>query len=161
MPETLVSRSSGSKAPEVRGRRRRNSNVIREFDIRSDAHHHDSVKSTGRTFLLFAAAMLLAWHGVVLSTPHTHADTAISQEELACLASRPLSQTNHLHGSGHSVTHHLCLACLAGTAVADAMRLAEVEEAAVGKSTRMTASSDLRSRLYIQLPFLRGPPATS
>ena len=123
--------------------------------------HHGSVKSPVRTPVLLAAAMLLAWNGVVLSTPHTHADTAIPQEELACSASRPLSQTNHLHGSGHSVTHHLCLACLAGTTVADAMRLAEVEEAAVGESTRMTASSDLRSRLYIQLPFLRGPPTTS
>ena len=96
-----------------------------------------------------------------MSTPHTHADAAVPQEELACSASRPTSQTNHLHGSGHVVTPHPCLACLAGTAVADALGLAGIEEAAIGESTIVGASSDLRSRLHSYLPLLRGPPLTT
>ena len=105
--------------------------------------------------------MSLTWQGVLLSTPHTHANDAVSREELACSASRPTSQTNHLHGSGHSVTPHPCLACLAGTTVADALGLAEVEEAAVGETTIVAVCSDLRSRLHTRLPLLRGPPLTT
>jgi len=128
------------------------------FDFQRPAIHHGSVKSPARATILLVAAMSLTWHGVLLSIPHTHADDVVPREELACSASRPLSQTNHLHGSGHSVSPHPCLACLAGTAVTDGLGLAEVEEAAVGESVAVARTSDLRSRLLIQLPFLRGPP---
>jgi len=101
------------------------------------------------------------WYGVLLSTPHNHANNAVPQEELACSASHPFSQTNHLHASGLSVTPHPCLACLAGTTVVDTLGLAEVEEAAVGETVFVAPSSDLRSRLHTQLPLLRGPPLTT
>ena len=123
--------------------------------------HIEYVISLARATILLVAAMSLTWHGVLLATPHSHADNAVPQEELACSASHPSSQITHLHGSGHSVPPHPCLACLAGTTVADAMGLAEVEEAAVGESIIVVASSDLRSRLHTQLPLLRGPPLTT
>ncbi len=119
------------------------------------------MRSLARATILLVAAMSLTWHGVLLSTPHTHADDAVPREELTCSASHPTSQTNHLHGLGHSVSLHSCLACLAGTTVVDTLGLTEVEEAAVGESIIVAASSDLRSRLHTQLPLLRGPPLTT
>lgn len=119
------------------------------------------MKSLAKTAILLGAATLSTWHGVLLSTPHHHADGDVPQEEFACSASHPFSQTHHLHGSGLSVSPHPCLACLAGTTVVDALGLAEVEDAAVGESMDVAASSDLRSRLHTQLPLLRGPPPTA
>jgi len=111
-----------------------------------------------RTVVLLVAAMSLSWHGVLLSAPHTHADATVSQEKLVCSASRPTSQTNHLLSAGHWVLPHSCLACLAGSTVANSLDLAKVEEAAGGESINVAASSDLRSRFQARLPLVRGPP---
>jgi len=114
-----------------------------------------------RTMVLLVAAMSLTWHGVLLSAPHTHADTTVSQERLVCSASRPTSQTNHLHGSGHSVLPHSCLACLAGMTVADAPGIAEINDSPAGTQAITFVSTDLRAHYQTQLPLLRGPPLTS
>jgi len=131
------------------------------FDFRASAIHHESVNSPARATVFLVAAMLLTWHGVLGSIPHIHADNAVPQEEIACSASGSSSQTFHLHGSGRLLSPHVCLACLAGTTVADAPGTAEVEGAAIDRSTVAARSSDLRARLHSQLPLLRGPPVTS
>lgn len=102
--------------------------------------------------------MLVVWHGVMLSTPHTHADAAVPQEELVCSASHPLSQTHHLHGSGRLLSPHPCLACLAGSTIADAPGTAGIGAASACDVLVAIAASDLRSRLHTHLPLLRGPP---
>ena len=130
------------------------------IDFCATAIHHDFMNSPARATILLVAATLLAWHGVLLSTPHNHADNAVPQEELACSASQPSSQTNHLHGSGRAVSSHPCLACLAGSTVADAPGIAEVESVAGGESCVVVVSTDLRARLQSHLPLLRGPPLT-
>ncbi len=107
------------------------------------------------------AVTLLTWHGVLLSTPHNHADTAVPHEELVCSASHPSSQTNHLHGSGHLLSPHPCVACLVGSTVADTLGIAEIETATVSVPIFVVESSDLRSRLHSHLPLLRGPPLTT
>ena len=111
--------------------------------------------------MLLVAAALLAWHGVLLATPHNHADNTVPQEELACSASHPRSQTDHLHGSGRLLAPHPCLACLAGTTVAVTPGIARVEGAVVDGSAGVAPVCDLRSRLHTQLPLLRGPPLTT
>jgi hypothetical protein len=129
--------------------------------IHTPAIHHDSVKSAVRVTVLLAAAILLAWHGLLLSTPHNHADHAVPQEELACSASHPSSHTNHLHGSGRLLASHLCLACLAGSTVPDAPAAVTVNPVTDGHTAVVFAAIDLRSRIHTHLPLLRGPPLTT
>ena len=160
MSTPLVTKVPRTRPAKVRGWAYK-SNVAREFDNRTPAIHHDFVRSAARLTVLLAAAMLLAWHGLLLATPHTHADHAVPQEEIACSASRPSSQNNHLHGSGRLLASHPCLACLAGSTVADAPGSGEVETAPVGDSPVAATPSDLRSRLHAHLPLLRGPPVTT
>jgi len=105
--------------------------------------------------------MSLTWHGVLLSTPHNHGDNAISQEELACSASRPLSQTNHLHGSGRMLLPHPCVACVFASTVADAPGIAEVNDSPAVTQAITSVFADLRARYQTQLPLLRGPPPTA
>jgi hypothetical protein len=131
------------------------------FDFHAAAIHHESVNSPARAPIVLLAATLLTWHGVLLSMPHHHVDNDVPQEEIACSVSGSSSQVFHLHGSGRLLSPHACLACLAGTTVAEAPGVAEVEGAAVGGSTVATTSSDFRARFRSHLPLLRGPPATS
>jgi hypothetical protein len=131
------------------------------FDFRARAVHHESVKPATRAIILFVAAVLLTWHGVLLATPHNHDDTVVPREEIACSASHPSSQANHVHSSGRHLSRHPCVACLAGSTVADASGIAKVDTETVGVSIFVVMSSDLRPRLHSHLPHLRGPPLTS
>ena len=108
--------------------------------------------------MLFAAAVLAAWQAVIVAAPHHHADDTVPQEELACSASHPLSQTSHLHASGVAMSPHRCLACLSGSTVAEAPK-----GVAVAAATDLGCHCDgatwiLRSSLHIHLPLVRGPP---
>ena len=120
--------------------------------------HHASVKSPVRIILLLVAAALVGWHGVVLSTPHNHADVAVPQEQLACSASHPSSQANHLHAAGRLLSPHPCLACLAGSTVTETPGIVGVDTLTPAGPAVATRSLDRRSRLYTSLPLLRGPP---
>jgi hypothetical protein len=111
--------------------------------------------------VLLVAAALLAWQGVLLATPHNHADNTVPQEELACSASYPSSQTNHLHGSGRLLSPHPCLACLAGTTVVDTFGISGIDGVVVDCSIVVPESTDLRARFHSRLPLLRGPPLTT
>ena len=134
---------------------------LQPFDFGAPAIHHETVKTAARASVLLVEATLLVWHGVMLSTPHNHADNAVPREELACSASHPSSQTSHLHGSGQAVSPHPCLACLAGSTVADAPGIAEVESVVGGESCVVDVSPDLRARFQSHLPLFRGPPLTT
>jgi hypothetical protein len=110
---------------------------------------------------LLVAAALLTWHGVLLATPHNHADSTVPQEELICSASHPSSQTSHLHGSGRLLSPHPCLACLAGTTVAVVIGISGIDGAEVDDFIVLPSAADLRSRAHTRLPPLRGPPLTT
>jgi hypothetical protein len=111
--------------------------------------------------MLLVAATLVAWHGFLIATPHHHTDASVPREELACSASGPSSQVDHLHTSGRPMAPHTCLACLAGSAPADSVGVARVETLAGGASIVALSPSDLRSRFHTHLPPLRGPPSRS
>lgn len=131
------------------------------FDISKAAPHHDFVKALARSIALLIAAALLTWHGVLLATPHSHADATVQQEELACSVSHPSSQAKHLHGTGRLLSPHPCLACLAGTTLANVIGISGVDRVVVSRLVGVTSSTDLRSRFQIQLPPPRGPPLTT
>jgi len=105
--------------------------------------------------------MSLMWHGVLLSTPHHHVDSTVPQEVLACSASHPSSQAKHLHGSGQVLSPQPCLACLAGSTVAEAAETRDVETVPVVDSPVVAALSGLRSGHHAHLPLLRGPPVAA
>ena len=104
------------------------------------------------------AVALFAWQGMLLSIPHDHADVGVSQEEFGCLASRPLSDANHLHSAGTVLTPHVCIACIAGqsdAAVSAAPTSAGIVPAAAENDP---ISVDCRPQSHSHLPLLRGPP---
>jgi hypothetical protein len=111
-----------------------------------------------RVSVLVLATLSLLWHGVMLTVPHDHADPTVPQEELACSASNPSSQTNHLHGAGHMLTPHPCVACLAGSNTADVSGTVVVKGVAIAPSSGVTVSVDRRSQIFSHLPLKRGPP---
>jgi hypothetical protein len=152
--------SGAAKVPDAIWRHAHKSNAGRWFDIFKSATHHDFVRSPARTTVLLVAAVLLAWHGVLLATPHNHADTTVPQEVLACSASHSSSQTNHLHGSGRLLSPHPCLACLAGTTVIDTVGISGIGGVVDDQLIVVAASPDLRARFHTRLPPLRGPPLT-
>ena len=117
------------------------------------------MRSGFRAMLLLGVAIAAVWHGVLLAVPHNHVDSAVPQEELACSASHPLSQTSHLHGSGQLLAPHSCLACFAGTSGAITPGVA-ISNTPIPSIVRASFSSDdCRSQSYSHLPLLRGPPA--
>jgi hypothetical protein len=150
-----------SKAPDDSCGFAQKLNDTNGFDMSRPSVHHSLVRSLARTTVFLVAASLLAWHGVLLATPHNHADNSVPQEELACAASHPSSQTSHLHDSGRLLSPHPCLACLAGTTVAEAPASRGVESTTDGEWVADSTSPDLRSRFHTQLPLLRGPPPSA
>ena len=117
------------------------------FDIMWTAVHHGQVRVLSRVLLVTAAALLMTWHGIMLSLPHSHADVDIPQEELACSASHPLSGSFHLHGAGEVLNPHHCLAMTLGIVISEYAQPA-------------AAVTDCRSHGRFHLPLHRGPPTT-
>ena len=111
--------------------------------------------------MVLVVAAMLTWHGVVLATPHNHADSSVPQEELVCSASHPSSQTSHIHGSGRLLSPHPCLACLAGTTVLDVIGISGIDGADIDQLVVTASATDLRPRFHALLPPLRGPPLTT
>jgi hypothetical protein len=119
------------------------------------------VKSPAKVIALVATAVLVAWYGVVFSIPHNHADGALPQEELACSASHPTSQTSHLHASGQLLSPHPCLACLAGFTGGDLHSGSTVWLADDCESEITVGFAGSRSDHFAHIPLLRGPPVTT
>ncbi len=67
-----------------------------------------------RPFSLFIAAVLLvAWHGLILSLPHTHTEEPnVPRFDGYCSVAYPGSHQFHIHPEGHQLPPHFCLACL-------------------------------------------------
>ena len=124
------------------------------------AVHHGQVRVSSRVVLVTAAALLMTWHGVMLSLPHSHVDADIPQEELACSASHPLSGTFHLHSAGEVLTPHHCLACLAGSNHASAPVTMTFGIVISENVQPAAAVADCRLHSRFHLPLHRGPPTT-
>jgi len=120
--------------------------------------HHGSVKLSVRAPVLLAVAMSVAWHGVLLSTPHCHAENAMPQEELVCSASHPSSQESHLHDAGQHLTPHTCLACLAGSNIAAMGYASIIEMTTVVSGASVVSATDCRFETFAYLADLRAPP---
>lgn len=134
------------------------SNILRGFDNRRSDVHHDPVNSVTRVTVLLVGAMLLSWQTVILAVPHNHSDNAVPQEELACSASHPLSPTSHLHGAGLVLSPHPCLACLAGSTVAEEPAAEELVAATSCEPVVGTSIGVHRPRHIARLPLSRAPP---
>jgi hypothetical protein len=130
----------------------------RFFDFGSISVHHESVRSSARDMVLLFAALLVASQGVIVSIPHDHADGAVPQEELACSASHPSSETEHLHGSGRLLAPHACVACLAGSTAGESLGVVSIDGAPESGPCVVTDANEMRLRDRARLPFLRGPP---
>ena len=116
------------------------------------------MKSAARVTVLLMAAILPAWHGLLLSTPHSHADNAVPQEELVCSASHPSSQKLHLHEAGQLLTPHPCLACLAGSNFAAMGGASIIEMTTVVSGASVVSATDCRFETLAHLADLRAPP---
>jgi hypothetical protein len=130
------------------------------FDIIGTTDHHGWVRVSAKVLLVTAAAFLMTWHGIILGLPHNHADAGIPQEELACSASHPLSNTFHLHGAGEVLTPHNCLACLAGSNNASAPVTVALGSTISDHVQAAVAVTDCRSKFRVHLPVLRAPPTS-
>ncbi len=130
------------------------------FDIAQAGVHHGWVRVSAKVLLVIVAALLMTWHGIMLSLPHSHADTGVPQEELICSASHPLSTTFHLHAEGHALTPHPCLACLAGSNHASTPATMTLGSMISDHVQVAVAVTDCRSHSRFHLPLLRGPPST-
>lgn len=122
---------------------------------------HGLVSIRLRLLPILLVAALLPWMGVLQALPHHHAESGVPQEELTCLASRPMSDLEHLHSAGDRLHHNPCSTCIAGATTAWTSKNVTV---VCGEDEGTLTGSDLydlRSRLRAQLPLQRGPPATS
>ena len=107
---------------------------------------------------LMVAAVLVVWHGVILSLPHTHADPNVPQEAISCTASQVGSQDFHLHQRGRAMAAHPCLACLAGSTIAE-MPYAVPFMRDVATGTHLQSAWKIhRSGTHAHLPDPRAPP---
>ena len=69
--------------------------------------------------LLTAAVFLVAWHGVILSLPHTHTgEPNVPRFDGHCSVAYPGSHQFHIHPEGQQLPPHFCLACLVRSTVA-------------------------------------------
>ncbi|MDX2436597.1 MAG: hypothetical protein QNL88_06045 [Acidobacteriota bacterium] len=119
------------------------------------------MRSRAQVVLVVLTVTLLPWLGLLQALPHSHTDTEIPQEALACSASAPGSHEVHLHGAGQSLAPHPCLACLAGTSHAAAPSPAKLAGAESVTSLTAARADDVRSRSRAHLPLLRGPPVVA
>jgi len=107
---------------------------------------------------LVIAAVLVVWHGVILSLPHTHTDRNVPQEAISCTASQAGSHDVHLHHRGRAMAAHPCLACLAGSTIAEMpCAVPFMQDVATG-TRQQSAWKDHRSGTHAQLPDPRAPP---
>jgi len=108
--------------------------------------------------VLVVAAVLVVWHGMILSLPHIHADPTVPQEVVSCSASLAGAQTAHLHRTGGYLPAHPCLACLAGSTFAVASSWTPLVDAGEAVADRATPHRSCRTTFHAYLPGLRAPP---
>jgi hypothetical protein len=108
--------------------------------------------------ILIAAACLLMWHGVLQAVPHAHGDDQLTQERLNCWASHPMSPEFHLHATGQTIHHQICLACLAGPNVVGVAGTTSLPIDAGSAAPIEMEGHFTGGQLHTDLPVSRGPP---
>ncbi len=107
-----------------------------------------------------AAVLLVAWHGVLLSLPHTHrADPGVPAMANVCVVAHPGSHRFHVHPEGRQLPPHGCLACLVRSTVAAGTSPVFATGPAVARRAPVAAFLQLAAVDATFLPDLRAPPA--
>jgi len=112
--------------------------------------------------LLLIAALLVAWHGLILSLPHTHTiDPDVPRFAGHCSAAHPGSHVFHLHPESRRLPPHFCLACLVRSTVAAQAG----SEISLGPAPAHSIAAAIPPSVVIDghtaLPNLRAPPSVS
>jgi hypothetical protein len=110
-------------------------------------------------WLVDAATVLVAWHAILLSVPHTHGAKDIPRYATVCAAAVAGSTAVHLHPSSVLIPPHACLACLVASANGATVTHhhgVEAPRRAVVRSRRIMGR---RSDIHLHLPPLRAPPS--
>ncbi|NOZ95759.1 MAG: hypothetical protein GXP47_13625 [Acidobacteria bacterium] len=109
--------------------------------------------------LVNIAAVLVAWHGVLLSLPHTHGDRNVPRYAEVCTATHPGSMAVHLHPAPELIPPHGCLACLVSSAHGASIAAHRGVMAPRSLPVRTTRIICRRADTYRHLPSLRAPPS--
>ena len=113
------------------------------------------------TRLVNVATILVVWHGILLSLPHTHGAKGIPHYATVCTATEPGSTAVHLHPASALIPPHACLACLVasahGASAPEHHGVLAPQSAVV--QTRRTLCR--RSDTHLHLPSLRAPPSAA
>jgi hypothetical protein len=104
------------------------------------------------------AALLVAWHGLLLSLPHTHHGERCKIDVARCSATQPGSSAFHLHGVVRELPHALCLACLVASTVAALGPCDHMLGSSVRAALRLDAPYRYEQGAPVPLPRLRAPP---
>jgi len=110
-------------------------------------------------WLVNLAAVLVAWHGILLSVPHSHGSKDIPRYAVVCTATQAGSSAVHLHPAPELMPSHGCLACL--VASAHGAPAAETQGTLVLRALPVRATRVIcrRSDIHRHLPSLRAPPS--
>lgn len=123
--------------------------------------HDGIVNRFNRLGAILLVVALLPWVGMLRALPHNHADVLVPQEALGCSASSPTSHEFHLHGVGHHLPPHLCLACLAGSSHAEDPVPVTVAVTPSAAPLAVNRVAGVQSSICSHLPLVRGPPAAT
>lgn len=111
-----------------------------------------------RIRLAAVAALLVAWHGVLLSLPHTHHGDRLEIDVARCSATQPGSSVFHFHGVVRELPHAFCLACLVASTIAALGPADRVPGSSATAALRLDAPYPYEARALTLLPRLRAPP---
>jgi len=104
------------------------------------------------------AAILVAWHGILLTLPHNHHEKGVPQYAEICTATHPGSQVVHLHPTPDLIPPHGCLACLVSSVHGTPVSWHQSTESAAGAVALPVRTTCRRSDTHRHLPSLRAPP---
>lgn len=107
---------------------------------------------------LLVAVVLVMWHGLILSLPHTHGDPTVPQEAVSCSAALAGAQVVHLHQTGRALPAHPCLACLVGSTFAVTSSWVPFVDAGETVADWAAPHQSCRTTCHAHLPGLRAPP---
>lgn len=109
----------------------------------------------------FLAAMLVAWHGMLLSLPHVHDEPGGREDVPRCAASRPGSFAVHLHDGGRTLPPRVCLSCLVGQTAATVSGWQPLPGLRPASPIDFGEPVLHRESIGLRLPLLRAPPSVA
>ncbi len=110
-------------------------------------------------WLVNVATVLVAWHGILLSLPHTHHDNDVPRYAAVCEATRAGSSVVHLHPAPGLIPPHGCLACLVSSVHGTPVSWHESVAFHAAVAIRTVRVNCRRADSYRDLPSLRAPPS--